>query len=176
MEFQSLPLVSPGDTDITQQVLIGSADGLSAKRLPLNVSTGLLFDRYEPATPTNLVDSAALLSIDLNGRAFFDDAGVPIQTGRIYNDASGNPAIDTLFRRLIDDTGALAIEWQDRHLNDTTGAPMIDWSNSSSLVLGPCTTGFSGSVCMRTLPTADPANGDGQLWMDPITRVVKVGT
>jgi hypothetical protein len=82
----------------------------------------------------------------------------PAQPG-LLEDNSTVQSLDLDNRKLFDRNGDLALEYG--------GTP----TNQPGLINFP-----SGIIAMPGLPTADPADGTGKLWMDPITRVVQVGT
>lgn len=146
MEFQSLTQVTEGDEDQTQQLLIASSDGLSAKRLPMTTRTGLWFWAFDPHTPTTLIDSNSLPSLDLDARTLKDDTGTYILNVRQMINADGLPLIDwsgslSILHtngivvldadagRLFDPTASVSVDWNQRILRDPAGFLSVIWDS-----------------------------------------------
>lgn len=79
---------------------------------------------------------------------------------------------------LVANNGVTILDWIACNLNDNNGGLSIDWKNHIIQAAGIqiMTWGANATVQLPNIPTADPGDGTNSLWMDPVTRMVKVGT
>lgn len=87
--------------------------------------------------------------------------------------------------------GQIAIDWKNHLLNSYAVGNTVDWENQNLIhginilqwgaifgwILINGNIRVTGSeLSFPSMPTSDPMTGSNELWYDPITRIVKVGT
>ena len=110
--------------------------------------------------------------VNIYGTLTAGNFGSTINMDGNYNDAINNVAYIT------GNVNAGGIFIQDQYVNNVINGQggLVTIGSSSNVYINSGILSFKGPCGGSNMPTSDPADGNGTLWMDPGTRQVYVGT